>query len=132
MWRITLYIKYFYVLYLANFWLRLKVYRQQRWLKKLEKKGMEMNKFKHAQRMSKKHPATFNAPSFEELHLLKKGDIVKVCYKNERFWNVIVSTEGEQVKARIDNDLVLVDDFKYGDIILFNLNNIYDIYKREG
>lgn len=82
--------------------------------------------FADAQAMRIKHPATFYAPSKEDLDNIKDGDFVKVSVNNERFWVIVTNVNGDVVTGTIDNDL-LQKQLKYKDIIEFPKNCIYDI-----
>ena len=84
--------------------------------------------FIDAQEQHKLHPDTFYAPSNEELDSLKKGDIVKVCNGEERFWTRILSINGDKIKATVDNDLLDADDYDCGDTISFEKRHIYNIW----
>lgn len=86
--------------------------------------------FTDAQKQHKLHPKTFYAPSNEELDNLKKGDTVKVCNGEERFWTCILSITGDKIKAIVDNVLLDGDEYDNRDIISFEKRHIYDIYER--
>lgn len=85
--------------------------------------------FTDAQEMAIKHPETFEAPSKKELESLKPGSYVKVSVMSERFWCEIISIDGENIVARVDNDLVCTDEhgISCDDIIKFEKRNIYNI-----
>jgi len=83
----------------------------------------------NAQEMAKAHPETFDAPDKEELSNVKVGSSVKVCINNEeRLWVEVTSIDCGQLKGKIDNCPVVIDDVKFGDSILFREENIYDIF----
>ena len=92
-----------------------------------------MTKFTDATEMAKKYPQTFQAPSGAELDSLRVGDFIKVCAEvgltGERFWCIINRIEGDAIKAEVNNDLVLVEDFNCGDVIEVRKCNIYDILR---
>ena len=90
-----------------------------------------MLSFEDAQENKKENPATFDAPSKQELEDIKVGDNVKVCIGGERFWNVVTEVNENEVKAIINNDLVCTDKHGYSldDVIEFEMRNIYSILK---
>jgi len=81
----------------------------------------------NAKTMHKKHPHTFSIPSNEELKNISKGDYVKVSLKKERFWVLITKVIGNKLTGDIDNELIKTKMYKYGDLIEFSKNNVYDI-----
>lgn len=89
--------------------------------------------FVDAQKLKRKHPKTFNAPTIEELKKVYPEDFIKVSTGGERFWVEVVTVDGEKITGRIDNNLV--NGFRHGlfydDIIEVKKNNIYDIVKAE-
>lgn len=65
--------------------------------------------FNDAQATAKAHPATFEAPSEDELAALKIGDKVLVCGDDrERFWCRVVKVDGDVLEATVSNSLVTV------------------------
>lgn len=87
------------------------------------------NIFINAVKMAIKHPKTFEAPSQLSLASITTGSIVKVCNNyQERFWVTVTSVVGDTVTGKVDNDLVITEDYNYGDIIVFTKDNIYNIY----
>lgn len=97
-----------------------------------------MNKgtnFTDAQAMSVVHN-NFEAPTLQDLAEIKVGNTVKVCANNphtssERFWAEITSVDGENIEARVDNDLVHADELGFGfdDTIKFEKKHIYSIFE---
>lgn len=87
-----------------------------------------MFKFINAQKMQKKYPDTFKAPTKEDLNALIEDKIVKVSHKNERFWVIITKIEDDIITGKVDNDLISNHPFKYGDTIKFKKHHIYSIY----
>ena len=81
--------------------------------------------FVNAQEMAEKYPDTFEVPSDEELKSLKKGDFAKVCLNDERFWVRILFIEGECYTGTVDNILVFNKEIAYGDMVTFQLDNVY-------
>jgi len=82
-----------------------------------------------AQQMAKTYPDSFKAPAQEELDSVKVGDCVKICINNkERLWVEVTAIGGGQLKGRIDNHPVEIDDVTFGDSILFKKENIYNIF----
>lgn len=96
-------------------------------------KNMKKVKFIDAQKMAKKHPKTFFAPTKQELAALKKGDIVKVCPGMERFWVEIIEIDKQKVKGIVDNNLIFsnVHGLKLNSIVHFEKKHIYDIYEED-
>jgi hypothetical protein len=87
--------------------------------------------FLDAQERHKRYPETFESPDHNDLYSIKKGDFVKVCTGNERFWTIITKiSKGGIITAIVDNDLILPHSFKCGDKIMFNRNNILNIIKQ--
>lgn len=89
------------------------------------------NKFLNAQEMAKLHPATFEAPTTEDLEKVKVGDYVKVSTGDERFWVEVTKVDGSKISGEINNDLVCTDNhgLKCGDKIEFNKECIYQTYE---
>ena len=82
-----------------------------------------------AQAMAKAHPETFEAPNTKELADVKVGDSVKICINNlEKLWVAVTSINGGQLKGKIDNHPVVLDDVSFGDAIMFKKENIYTIF----
>lgn len=93
--------------------------------------------FINAQQMALVYPDTFDAPYLLELNSLKLGDTVKVCHqlshdKSERFWCIIRQIKDDIISAEVNNHLFHNHGFSDGDIIDFNKNDIYQIYREEG
>ena len=88
-----------------------------------------MLEFTDAQEMHQNNPDTFDAPTKEELAAVRKGDSVKVCHNNERFWVTVtrVSKKGV-ITGLVDNDLVCVQPFGYGNRVVFETRHIYSIW----
>jgi hypothetical protein len=80
-----------------------------------------------AQEMAKKYPITFEAPTQAVLNRIKKGKHVKVAYNQERFWILVTKVVGDTVIGTVDNDLVLRQDIKYGDLVSVQKNQVYDV-----
>lgn len=87
--------------------------------------------------MNRQHPETFFIPDTKDKAGLKLGDVVKIgLYPksgmglSERFWVIIIHREGKSFTGIIDNDLWLTDfhGYKDGDEIVFNKDNVLDIY----
>lgn len=88
---------------------------------------MSIYNFENAQELQKANPETFSAPSAQDLAGLTRGTFVKVCLNDERFWSIIISIEKDSIIARVNNELVLAQPFKCGDVIEFHGCNIYQI-----
>lgn len=82
----------------------------------------------NAQEMATKYPKYFESPSVIELSQIKKGDFVKVCDNQERFWVKVTKKSKDLIKGKISNHLLSVQR-KFGDEIILNTCNIYDIQK---
>lgn len=88
--------------------------------------------FTDAQEMQNMYPATFDAPSSDELAKVRAGSLVKICADDvERFWVIVTVVEGNSLQGRIDNDLqhTSVHRLKSDDVVLFELRHIYQIYQ---
>jgi len=87
--------------------------------------------FIDAQEMAKKHPKTFDAPSWSVLDTLNKGDYVKVCPEHERFWVIIDEVKGNKIKGTVDNDLVCTEDhgIRLGDKLEFEKRHVYQVMR---
>lgn len=82
-----------------------------------------------AQQMAKAYPGTFEAPDQKELDLVKVGDSVKICINNkERLWIEVTEINGGQLKGKIDNCPIVIEDVNFGDFISFRKENIYSIF----
>lgn len=92
---------------------------------------MKQREYVNAQEMANKYPETFYAPTKENLDAIKTGDIVKVCTGEERFWAIVTEVNGEEIKATVDNNLVMEEneDLTLSTVISFKKENIYDIYQ---
>ena len=84
--------------------------------------------FTDAQEMQRMYPTTFEAPTQAELDAIKKGDIVKVNHRAERFWNKVTKVNGKFITAKVDNELICEQPFKCGDKILFEKRHVYAIW----
>ena len=96
----------------------------------------QQNQLVNAFEMSLKYP-NFFVPKKEDLDKLNRGDFVKVCYDNERFWCRIINVI--ELKNNIDYmkryficviDNVLGGDresFNFEDELLVTYCNIYEI-----
>lgn len=88
--------------------------------------------FNDAQELQKIYPATFEAPSVEELAAVRPGSLVKICADDvERFWVVVTEVAGDKVQGTVDNDLLhsSVHQLKSDDIVSFELRHIYQIFQ---
>jgi hypothetical protein len=86
-----------------------------------------MHNFSDAQDMHLRSPATFWAPSLKELDRIKKGKFIKISHNNERFFVEVSEVNGNIIKGRIDNDLIVNQPFKYNDIIECEKRHVYQI-----
>ena len=88
--------------------------------------------FNDAQEMNKMYPATFDAPSSNELAAVHAGSLVKICADDvERFWVIVTDVEGNQLRGTVDNDLMHSDvhQLKSDDVVSFELRHIYQVYQ---
>jgi len=70
---------------------------------------------------------TFNVPSDATLKKIKPGDFAKIARNGERFWVKIEGFMKRKIFGSVDNILMLNDDLKLGDKILFQKKHIYDV-----
>lgn len=85
----------------------------------------------NAAEMAREHPKTFGRPSKKELNAIGAGSLVKVSDDKERFWTEVISRDGDIIVARVDSAIGFGgQDYRYGDLIRFGADNIYDIYER--
>lgn len=88
--------------------------------------------FNDAQQLQMMYPATFEAPSSDELAALRVGALVKICADDvERFWVIVTEVEGDRLQGTVDNDLLHSDvhHLKSGDVVSFQLRHIYQIFQ---
>lgn len=85
--------------------------------------------FIDAQQMHQDFPETFKVPSPQVLDKLTKGDLVKICVSDERFWVRIETVEGDKVIGNIYSDLIRTKyhGLKANDHIEFEKKHIYSI-----
>jgi hypothetical protein len=91
-----------------------------------------MAAFTDAQGMQKMYPATFEAPSSDELAKLRVGSLVKICADDvERFWVIVTVVDGNSLQGTVDNDLrhTNVHQLKSDDVVSFELRHIYQIFQ---
>lgn len=98
-----------------------------------------MNKYylENAFELNKEYPDTFKIPSKEEIDSLKVNDLVKLIFveKNgnpetvpERMWVKIIEINKDDFVGILDNKPYYIESIKYGDEIVFKIENIIDIY----
>jgi hypothetical protein len=88
--------------------------------------------FNDAQQMHKMYPATFEAPSSDELAPVRVGSLVKICADDlERFWVIVTDVKGDRLQGTVDNDLLHSDvhQLKSNDVVSFELRHIYQIFE---
>jgi len=86
--------------------------------------------FVDAQEKQRLNPATFEAPTAEELDAVRPGWHVKVCVDDlERFWVKVATINGNKISGKVDNDLVLTakHGLLLGDMITFERRHVYQI-----
>lgn len=81
-----------------------------------------------AQKLAKKHPNTFEAPTQEQLNSIEIGDTVKICDGEERFWTIVKELKEDHIVAEVNNKLIGDQEYNLGDLIQFTKNNIYEIH----
>ena len=66
---------------------------------------------------------------YKDTKILYKGLIVKLSNGYERFWVIIQKINKNTIVGIIDNKLIHpINGKNYGDVIIFKLANIYDVY----
>ena len=91
---------------------------------------MENDRFVDAQAMHARHPATFAAPTAEQLRGIVPGAHVKVCVREERFWCAVTAVDGERIDAACANDLVVPSNrarWRCGAPIAFETRHVLDV-----
>jgi hypothetical protein len=90
------------------------------------KKAIPVKGLLDARAMNKKHPDTFEVPSYATLKKIKPGDFVKVARNNERFWVQVTGFEKRRIHGAVDNKLVRKanKDLPLGTVIYFQKKNI--------
>lgn len=90
----------------------------------------------NAREMNQAHPDTFYLPSTEELKSVKAGSIIKLGFDvidakdtpgSERMWTVVTARDGDEFVGKLDGHPVIIRGLKYGDVVHFRVDNIYDI-----
>ncbi len=98
-----------------------------------------MNKYylENAFELNKEYPNTFEIPSKKEIESLKVNDLVKLIFVEEndnpetmpeRMWVKIIKINKDNFIGILDNDPYYIESVKYGDEIVFKIENIIDIY----
>lgn len=94
-----------------------------------------MRSFMNAQDMALRYPASFTAPTLDELRAVKAGDHVKVCTEKERFWLEVTGVDHrlQAISGVVDNELIRTHEhgFKYKDSLTVQWENIYSILSKE-
>ena len=87
-----------------------------------------------AQEMHRSHPATFHAPSAQQIREIEVGVAIKICNGEERFWTQVVSVKRKGkdpfrwlITAVVDNKLIGEVDYDCGDLVQFEGRHVYDI-----
>ena len=87
--------------------------------------------------LNKEYPDTFKIPSKKEIDSVKVNDLVKLIFveKNdspetipERMWVKIIEINKDNFVGILDNKPYYIESVKYGDKIVFKIENIIDIY----
>jgi hypothetical protein len=85
-----------------------------------------------AQAKAKATPNTFQVPTDSEIGSLMQGDFAKVCSNNERFWveitRIMRGDSGLRFEGTVGN-MLLQEDLKFGDLIVFETRHIYNTMK---
>lgn len=81
------------------------------------------------QQLHKELPETFPLPSREAMDSITKGDLVKICVDNERFWVRVETIQDEKITGHIYSDLhhTAQHGLKATDPIEIEKKNIYRI-----
>ncbi|MEI0563965.1 DUF2314 domain-containing protein [Brachyspira pulli] len=98
-----------------------------------------MNKYylENAFELNKEYPNTFEIPSKKEIESLKVNDLVKLIFVEEndnpetmpeRMWVKIIKINKDNFIGILDNYPYYIESVKYGDEIVFKIENIIDIY----
>ncbi|MEI0488440.1 DUF2314 domain-containing protein [Brachyspira pulli] len=98
-----------------------------------------MNKYylENAFELNKEYPDTFEIPSQKEIESLKVNDLVKLIFVEEndnpetmpeRMWVKIIKINKDNFIGILDNYPYYIESVKYGDEIVFKIENIIDIY----
>ena len=77
------------------------------------------------------NPETFEIPTINELQDIKVGYNVKISNGIERFWVIIQEINKYYLIGKIDNKLFNNTNYDYGDLVMFEKHNIYDIHDFE-
>lgn len=98
-----------------------------------EEEADDLPELVDAQEMHRLHPKTFDAPTPDDLLVLKVGDHVKICCGSERFWLEVLELTPDDKVGKVDNQLFFTSEhgYVYGDLIEFELRHIYDIMKAD-
>ncbi|MEI0747622.1 DUF2314 domain-containing protein [Brachyspira pulli] len=87
--------------------------------------------------LNKEYPDTFEIHSKKEIESLKVNDLVKLIFVEEndnpetmpeRMWVKIIKINKDNFIGILDNDPYYIESVKYGDEIVFKIENIIDIY----
>ncbi|WP_157151709.1 DUF2314 domain-containing protein [Brachyspira sp. SAP_772] len=87
--------------------------------------------------LNKEYPDTFKIPSKKEIDSLKVNDLVKLIFVEEndssetipeRMWVKIIEINKDNFVGILDNNPYYIESIKYGDEIVFKVENIIDIY----
>lgn len=98
-----------------------------------------MNKYylENAFELNKEYSDTFEIPSKKEIESLKVNDLVKLIFVEEndnpetmpeRMWVKIIKINKDNFIGILDNNPYYIESVKYGDEIVFKIENIIDIY----
>ena len=77
------------------------------------------------------NPETFEIPTDKDLQDIKVGYNVKISNGIERFWVIIEKINSYYFIGKIDNKLLNNNNYDYGDLVMFEKHNIYDIHDFE-
>jgi len=90
-----------------------------------------MTDFIDAQAQAEKSPDTFSVYHLEDLRaFVGRGDFVKVCHSEERFWVKVTKVEKDVVTGLVSNDLIRAE-FDCGQQIKFELRHVFDYIAKE-
>jgi hypothetical protein len=87
----------------------------------------QLYEFLDAQVMATHHPATFWAPSMEELAKLEVGDYIKVSRDDERFWVELTLVSLGTLQGKVVNSLMNQhDEFNFDDKLSVEFRHVLD------
>jgi len=83
--------------------------------------------WRDAQKLAKKHPDTFEAPSLDTFDKMIAGDLVKFSTSGDRMWVIVTGFDGDKIVGLLSNNPVGTPGMKFGDIIEMRRKHVYAI-----